>query len=221
MILVLWVRGICELSDDALLSVDVGQRRSIAHLWAFMLLGQIIAISFASNLFFIAVLVGKLESRHVPAKLLPSWSWHLAVFGTLTCVAAIPWARDWDSFLWILLTPHILLFLPILSRPPPAVQALVLQVLAISTGLFLAGVVVIDIQRVSDSHYGEYSLLTLLLPEWRRYTINMALIVGASCRQQRRSRCYILLDKLHLLVEGVTTADRTRVHGAWLPQPRL
>ena len=34
-----------------------GRRRNIRHLWAFILLGQIVAISFAMNLFFLAVLL--------------------------------------------------------------------------------------------------------------------------------------------------------------------
>lgn len=34
-----------------------GQRRNIPNLWAFMALGQLISLSYAQNLFFIAVLL--------------------------------------------------------------------------------------------------------------------------------------------------------------------
>lgn len=136
---------------DSISNHATGQRRDIPHLWAFMLLGQIVAISFAANLFFAAVLLGKLEHRQVPAQALPSWSWHLAVIGTLASVAAIPHTRELDSFIYILLAPHLLLFLPIIARPPSTVQTLGLQVLTISTGLILMALTTIDVGRVGDS----------------------------------------------------------------------
>ncbi|RMZ84436.1 hypothetical protein DV738_g839, partial [Chaetothyriales sp. CBS 135597] len=45
-----------------------GNRRAIPHLWAYMLLGQIVAISFATNLFFLAALLSPLQQHQKKKK---------------------------------------------------------------------------------------------------------------------------------------------------------
>lgn len=123
--------------------MHIGQRTGITYLWAFMLLGQIVAILFASNLFFIAVLLGKLESRHVPAKILPSWTWHLAVFGTVACVAAV------GSPLGLLPCDPAGPTYSAVSADTVATTSgcasACLAGLTISAGLFLASAVIIDV----------------------------------------------------------------------------
>jgi hypothetical protein len=104
-------------------STYVGRRRNIPHLWTFMLLGQIVAISFASNMFFIAVLC---SSPSVLASRKPNGAarsdrlsecilW-LALFITLSCVYLVPKSIGTSSFLLVLALPHILLFIPLYLR---------------------------------------------------------------------------------------------------------
>ncbi|EON68882.1 hypothetical protein W97_08140 [Coniosporium apollinis CBS 100218] len=105
-----------------------GHRRSIPHLWAFMLLGQVAAVSFASNLFFLAVSLGPIRQAQVPesaaAKPLtwtPPLILHALSLGiTLISVASIPYFSNSSHFLAILSTPHLLLFVPpLLHRAVP------------------------------------------------------------------------------------------------------
>jgi len=113
-----------------------------------MLLGQIIAISFASNLYFLAAIVAVAERPKATRRALPSWLWHFATIGTLVSVAAIPYVHGWDSFLVVLLLPHILLFLPILSQTPSEQQISGLRVLTVSSGVVLGAFVTLQIQKV-------------------------------------------------------------------------
>lgn len=86
-----------------------------------MLLGQIVAISFAMNLFFLAVLL--YEPIHTSAKgptrkhFTSSWPWNAAVYNlvvilTIIPVALIPDATNGPQFMTILLLPHLALMLP-------------------------------------------------------------------------------------------------------------
>lgn len=108
------------------LSIE-GHRRRIPHLWAYMVVGQLMAISFASNLFFCAVL---LFPRAAPTqttgnnrKLMPTWL--PQVYTTLYAVVATaayltPSSAHTEQFMLFLLVPHVLLFIPVLLHPKAA-----------------------------------------------------------------------------------------------------
>ncbi|KAF2841814.1 hypothetical protein M501DRAFT_1013202 [Patellaria atrata CBS 101060] len=111
----------------ALLSLLMSYEVHISHAWAFVLLGQLVAISFASNLFFLAVLV-KSESSKSRSKIKtkdfleekpvdPSWIVSFIFQGiplifTLVCVVLIPYVQETQYFLPVLLVPHAVLFIP-------------------------------------------------------------------------------------------------------------
>lgn len=99
-----------------------------------MLLGQIVAISFASNLFFIAVLVHERVSRPSAAKpgepepavaTTAAFWFDPIVTSTVGLAVAIPAAYGKPHFIYMLLAPHVMAFLPIvldrlLPRETPA-----------------------------------------------------------------------------------------------------
>lgn len=90
-----------------------GTNRNITHLWAFMLLGQIVAISFASNLSFVAMLVyhdagsNSGEPRRRVTDLLL-----LLVNVVLALLLLANLEGSW--FMYLLLAPHVLAFVPLL-----------------------------------------------------------------------------------------------------------
>jgi hypothetical protein len=113
------------------LTVSIDKKRKIPHLWVFMLLGQIVAISFAANLSFLAFLVfedtdpiGKADRNAAKKdKKLPfsgethsalRKSWLVVLVVTVSCALAIPWSLDHPKFMYLLLAPHVLAFVPLL-----------------------------------------------------------------------------------------------------------
>ncbi|ROT41083.1 hypothetical protein SODALDRAFT_330803 [Sodiomyces alkalinus F11] len=115
------------------------RKRRIPHAWAFMLLGQVVAISFASNLFFLAVLLydvaaddddddeeeddiggkgGKVTKTPSPSpSLSPSTAlfWYPTIFGfTIGWALEIPNQFGRPRFMPMLLGPHVFAFAPLL-----------------------------------------------------------------------------------------------------------
>ncbi|KAK0726285.1 hypothetical protein B0T21DRAFT_293626 [Apiosordaria backusii] len=112
----LQIFGFCAIWS-VMLSVQA-KKRNIPQIWTFMLLGQIVAISFASNLFFLAVLVHDVkgdkkegQNQRKPSSrtsdvliLLVNLAVTLFLFGNL----------ESPYFLTLLLAPHVLAFVPLL-----------------------------------------------------------------------------------------------------------
>lgn len=97
--------------------------------WAFMLLGQIVAISFASGLFFLALLAADLSTQgdgRSPRKAAPVRSIRadlflvVGVLGALISVSLTPWTIQRNTFLPNLLLMHLALFLPFFSPSTPS-----------------------------------------------------------------------------------------------------
>lgn len=137
--------------------VLVAKKGRILHLWIFMLLGQIVAISFAANLSFLAFTVfdegSSLQTNKSAEKSKPgsrteqgSWlplSWLALLAINLGCAVAIPSNLDHPQFIFLLLAPHVLAFMPLLmnsvfttaapsllsKQPPWAAQAATMAVL--------------------------------------------------------------------------------------------
>ncbi|KAM0389565.1 hypothetical protein ACHAQC_008877 [Fusarium culmorum] len=101
-------------------------KRRIPHLWVFMLLGQIVAISFAANLSFLAFIVfedvdtsksdkdKKTISYSTESHALLRTSWLAVLSLTVGCALAIPSNLDHPKFMYLLLAPHVLAFVPLL-----------------------------------------------------------------------------------------------------------
>ena len=109
-----------------------GRRRKIKHIWAYMLLGQVVAISVAANLFYIALALHpdpkpeeKLTRRRntVPMVL---WS---SILLSLSTVYLVPTSIEQGYFLSTLLTMHVLLVIP-LAAPDTLLSSAVLRMRA-------------------------------------------------------------------------------------------
>ena len=107
----------CKLLTHHVCSfLQLGRRRNIKHLWAYMLLGQIVAISVATNLFYLALVLsessvsGRLK-RTVSLKLV------ISVLLSLGTIALSPFTSQ-KTFLPNLLVMHLLLFIPLISNTP-------------------------------------------------------------------------------------------------------
>ncbi|KAI8935191.1 hypothetical protein NX059_007782 [Plenodomus lindquistii] len=108
-----------------------GIRRGIRYTWAFMLLGQIVAISFATNLFFLTLLLSPpappspSRSGARQQKWLGPWLLNLfAIFATAYPAMLLADEHYWHhptAFLPVLLAPHAaLMILPIMRGVVPA-----------------------------------------------------------------------------------------------------
>lgn len=96
--------------------ITLGQRYSIKHIWAYMLLGQVVAISVASNLFYVALCLSAIppsEKRNKPTLLAPL-TLSIPVFLSLLTVGLTPFTST-RTFLPNLLLMHALLVVPLVS----------------------------------------------------------------------------------------------------------
>lgn len=113
-----------------LLTSDTARRYRIPHVWTYMLLGQIVAISFAQNLFFATILVsrqprptdGAKKNKTNAQDLTAAWSPPLysevlPVAISLISTVLVPTVAHTKYFMLILLVPHLLLFVPAVLRP--------------------------------------------------------------------------------------------------------
>lgn len=93
-----------------------GSRRQIKHVWAYMLLGQVVAISVASNLFYIALLssMAARERRNDDASIAVPIKLWLPVLISLATIASSPFTTE-KTFLPNLLIMHALLVVPLIS----------------------------------------------------------------------------------------------------------
>ncbi|KAJ5931090.1 hypothetical protein N7466_006583 [Penicillium verhagenii] len=97
----------------------MGRRYNISSVWVYMLLGQIVAISFAQNLFFATVLASGPASNR-PRR--PSWTppavlEFAPVVISFLSAAVIPFVANTPYFMPVLAVPHLLLFIPGLLSP--------------------------------------------------------------------------------------------------------
>ncbi|KAF8330443.1 uncharacterized protein EI90DRAFT_2922474 [Cantharellus anzutake] len=99
------------------------KRLQIPHVWAYMFLGQVVAISVASNLFFIAIRLAMSEPSSSPTRRLGQplcaspWVW-IPIFVSLATIWRTPAVAGTSEFLPNLLVMHVLLFAPFI---PPSI----------------------------------------------------------------------------------------------------
>ncbi|KAF7553474.1 hypothetical protein G7Z17_g3621 [Cylindrodendrum hubeiense] len=112
--------GFC--ANWSVLLAAQAKKRSIPHMWVFMLLGQVVAISFAANLSFLAFTVydvagpsKKTPPKHIVATPSSSPFWWPVILGfNISIAVSIPNLFDNPRFMQILMLPHILAFAPLL-----------------------------------------------------------------------------------------------------------
>ncbi|KAK9855962.1 hypothetical protein MYU51_001693 [Penicillium brevicompactum] len=96
-----------------------GRRYRIPHVWIYMLIAQAVSVSFAANLFFAAITVSQKPNEKEG---IFAWSPALVyellpvIFSILDTVA-VPIFAYKKEFMWILLAPHAMVFVPCVLRP--------------------------------------------------------------------------------------------------------
>ncbi|KAF9006798.1 hypothetical protein BDZ89DRAFT_1095413 [Hymenopellis radicata] len=90
-----------------------GSRYGVKHVWAYMLLGQLVAISVASSLFYLAIILSPRQRGYKPLEpsLAPPVLW-VSTFIALACVFRSPYT-DESAFLLNLLVMHGLIVVPL------------------------------------------------------------------------------------------------------------
>ncbi|KAK0472761.1 hypothetical protein IW261DRAFT_1506779 [Armillaria novae-zelandiae] len=91
------------------------RRYGIKNAWAYMLLGQVVAISVAANLFHLAILLSPQYSKPKPRGTAPPILW-VPVICSLLNVFISPFTNE-ETFLPNLLAMHAVLMLPLLLPP--------------------------------------------------------------------------------------------------------
>ncbi|KAJ7025568.1 hypothetical protein C8F04DRAFT_1212828 [Mycena alexandri] len=121
-----WSQQLCLFTVGAwtiFLSIE-GRRHNVQFIWAYMLLGQLVAISVASNLFYLALVLAPRppspSSNHRLSSLQAPVALWLPVLLSLGTVATSPFTSE-RSFLPNLLLMHSLIVLPLLA-PDPSTQ---------------------------------------------------------------------------------------------------
>ncbi|KAI7859974.1 hypothetical protein BDC45DRAFT_530426 [Circinella umbellata] len=115
----LWSQQICMFTVGVwtpFLAIE-GARRRIPYLWAFMVLGQVVAISTASALFFAVVFAFPQTDLAGPSRRLAT-TLFICVFGGMITVVVSPFVAVSEEFLPNLLVMHILLVFPLLPSKP-------------------------------------------------------------------------------------------------------
>ncbi|KAI7906741.1 uncharacterized protein BX663DRAFT_483433 [Cokeromyces recurvatus] len=144
----LWSHQLCSLTVSVwtpLLAIE-GTRRNIPYVWAYMLLGQVVAISVASALFFVVMLTHTpIPSRQPSEKLLKSLS--VSTIGGLITVILSPFVASTELFMPNLLIMHILLILPLIykqhhqqqnNKPSYSITIFIMLIYTIAAGANLA-----------------------------------------------------------------------------------
>jgi len=111
-----WSEQLCIFTVGAwtIFLATEGWIYQVKHVWAYMLLGQLVAISVASNLFYLALTVAPSppRARLLSVNTLPPLLW-ISVLLSLGTVGLSPYTSE-QTFLLNLLTMHILIFIPFL-----------------------------------------------------------------------------------------------------------
>ncbi|KAL7309949.1 hypothetical protein PS15m_010764 [Mucor circinelloides] len=140
----LWSHQICTLTVSVwtpILAIE-GSRRRIPYIWAYMLIGQVVAISFASSLFFAVLLAyAPITHKEPSARLLKTLT--LTSVGGILTVVLSPFVAETDAFMINLLVMHILLIFPLiyvessssLSSKSASIYAIILYTLAAGANL--------------------------------------------------------------------------------------
>ncbi|CAO3616681.1 unnamed protein product [Cunninghamella echinulata] len=110
----LWSIQLCTFTVSVwtpILAIE-GSRRKIPFVWAYMLAGQVVAISVFLSLFFGAMLIYSQKSSRLPSNTLIGLL-GFASFGGLVSTAYIPYVADSASFLPTLLSVHVFTLIPL------------------------------------------------------------------------------------------------------------
>lgn len=101
-----------------MLILKPGTRRQVSHLWAYFVLGQILPISFAQNLFCTTLLM--MPSPVIPQKIEPVDLWLQIATATsyLACVYQAPFSVGTGRFFYLVFGTRLLLSAPYFALGP-------------------------------------------------------------------------------------------------------
>ncbi|KAI9025234.1 hypothetical protein CLU79DRAFT_744664 [Phycomyces nitens] len=140
----LWSHQLCSFTVAVwtpLLAIE-GTRRKIPYAWAFMLLGQVVAISVATALFFAVLYVNPVATPGQPSGKL-SVVLLASVLGGIITVVLSPFVAETSQFMPTLLVMHALLIIPLVYKPSSDVKReggdLLSSVLTMATYLISTG----------------------------------------------------------------------------------
>ncbi|KAJ5909220.1 hypothetical protein N7495_001902 [Penicillium taxi] len=107
----------------------VGRRYRIPYLWVYMLLAQLVSVSFAANLFFVAVVVSQRPNeKDITFIWYPKLSYELVpVAFSLLDTVAVPIFAHKKEFMPILLAAHLMVFIPCILGPKGSVSNITKQ----------------------------------------------------------------------------------------------
>jgi len=114
-----WSEQLCLFTACAwtIFLVTEGRRNGVKHLWAYMLLGQLVAISVASSLFYLALILSRTPPKPSKAGTYISMAppiLYISVLLSLVTVGISPFTSE-RTFLPNLLLMHALLLVPFVS----------------------------------------------------------------------------------------------------------
>jgi len=135
-----WSEQLCLFTVGGLtvLMATKGRQHNVKHLWAYMLLGQLVAISVASNLFYLALSLAPKAPPPVPestASRASSALW-ISVLVSLITVGLTPFTAE-KTFLPNLLIMHTLLMLPLMVSPSNTRSRFSVPLSTLYTSIFL------------------------------------------------------------------------------------
>ncbi|KAJ7248231.1 hypothetical protein B0H12DRAFT_1053123 [Mycena haematopus] len=137
-----WSQQLCLYTVGAwtIFIATEGRRHQVKFVWAYMLLGQLVAISVASNLFYLALVLAGPPSPSLAARPSNQWaplSLWVPVLMSLGTVATSPFT-DERTFLPNLLLMHSLIVVPLLVPDTPQKPLLSLRIPTLYVLVFVA-----------------------------------------------------------------------------------
>ncbi|KAF8877433.1 hypothetical protein BD779DRAFT_110918 [Infundibulicybe gibba] len=111
-----WSEQLClfTVGTWTVLLATIGRQHRIRHIWAYMLLGQLVAISVASNLFYLAIILSPITAPPTRDGLSARPTLWISVLLSLVTIGISPFTSD-ATFLPNLLVMHILIVIPLWS----------------------------------------------------------------------------------------------------------
>ncbi|KAL8736250.1 MAG: hypothetical protein Q9166_000405 [cf. Caloplaca sp. 2 TL-2023] len=95
-----------------------GSRRQIPHLWAYLAIGQILPISFAQNLFFVAIILYPISDSSKPTQIPNLVSQCLPIAAYYIFLYRAPLTVGKPGFLYVIVFMRTLLLCPFIFRNP-------------------------------------------------------------------------------------------------------
>ncbi|KAK7052425.1 hypothetical protein R3P38DRAFT_1644804 [Favolaschia claudopus] len=161
-----WSQQLCLFTVGAwtiFLSIE-GRRHNVKAVWAYMLLGQLVAISVASNLFYLALVLSTPSPRPTSSRSerAPASLW-IPILLSLCTVAISPYTNE-GTFLPNLLLMHSLVIVPTLVVPKPSKPRMSLRLTTLYLLVFVVSLILHT--RATTQALGVLSITDFVKSAW-------------------------------------------------------